>query len=109
MPSKSAIRLLNHPPTGTHAIQRPCLPVYGSEVQQALFLAWRAATHICAKRLVPFLPTLVADLERFGHLRLSQEHRSQLLAMSTTTAKRFLRTQRKPIPRGISTIKAGPS
>jgi hypothetical protein len=64
---KSAIRLLNHPPTGPHIIQRPHLPVYGLEVQQALFLAWRAAAQICAKRLVPFLPTLVADLECCDH------------------------------------------
>src|SRR5215471_6390689 len=32
---------------------------YGPEVQHALFLAWNAANRICAKRLIPFLPTLV--------------------------------------------------
>ena len=104
---KSAIRLLNHPPERTGPIQRPRLPVYGSEVQQGLFLAWKAAAHICAKRLVPYLASLVADLERCGHLQLSAEHKSQLLAMSTTTAERLLRTQRKPTPHRLSTTKAG--
>ncbi len=35
-----------------HAETRP-------DVQHALFLAWHAANRICAKRLMPFLPTLV--------------------------------------------------
>jgi hypothetical protein len=34
------------------------------EVQHALFLAWQAANRICAKRLIPFLPTLLEALER---------------------------------------------
>jgi hypothetical protein len=37
--------------------QRPCQ--YGPDVQHALFLAWNAANRICAKRLIPFLPTLL--------------------------------------------------
>jgi hypothetical protein len=104
---KSAIRLLNHPPGAPLPLQRPRLPVYGSEVQQALFLAWRATAHICAKRLVPYLPELLVDLERCGHLQLSEDHRRQLLAMSATTADRLLRTQHKPMPRGLSMTKAG--
>ncbi|HEY6409519.1 MAG TPA: hypothetical protein VIY29_18830, partial [Ktedonobacteraceae bacterium] len=38
--------------TSGHAGTRP-------EVQHALFLVWHAANRICAKRLMPFLPTLV--------------------------------------------------
>jgi hypothetical protein len=104
---KSAIRLLNHPPEGPHHIRRPRPPQYGPEIQQALFVAWKAADHICAKRLIPFLPTLVASLEQHGHLHLTEETRSRLLAMSVTTAERFLRTQRKPAPHSLSTTKAG--
>jgi hypothetical protein len=64
---KSAIRLLNHLPERTGPIRRPRLPVYGLEVQQALFLAWRAAAHICAKRLVPYLPSLgYCQLKKFA-------------------------------------------
>jgi len=104
---KSAIRLLNHPLSDTDTIQRSRLPLYGPEVQQALFLAWKAANYICAKRLVPFLPTLVPSLERHGHLQISEEHRHQLLSMSSATAERFLHTQYKPKACGISTTKAG--
>jgi hypothetical protein len=82
---KYAIRLLNQKAEGQHAIQRRRLPRYGSEVQQALVKAWKASKYICAKRLVPFLPTMVAALERHGHLQLTEESRSQLLTMSTST------------------------
>jgi hypothetical protein len=104
----SALRVLNHPPESMGPIRRPRLPMYGPQVQQALFLAWKAACYICAKRLVPYLPTLIGFLERQGHLRLSEESRSHLLSMSVTTAERLLRTQHKPTVRGLSVTKAGP-
>jgi hypothetical protein len=56
---KYAIRLLSQPVAAKLKIERPRSPRYGPEVQQALHLAWTAANHICAKRLIPFLPTLV--------------------------------------------------
>jgi hypothetical protein len=104
---KYAIHLLNHAPAGKRTIHRRCLPRYGSQVQHVLLLAWKAAKHICAKRLIPFLPTLVATLQRQGHLHLSEESRSLLLAMSTTTAERLLRSHRPSGPRGLCTTQAG--
>ena len=104
---KYAIRLLNQDSEGQHTIQRRRLPRYGSEVQQALVKAWKASKYICAKRLVPFLPTMVAALERHGHLHLAEESRSQLLTMSISTAERMLRTQHKPVPRGLCMTRAG--
>ena len=80
---------------------------YGPEVQHALFLVWHAANRICAKRLIPFLPTLVEALERHEHLHLSEECRSQLLSMSAATADRLLRSQRKLVKRGLSTTRSG--
>ena len=103
---KYAIELLNQATEST-VIIRPRLPLYGPEVQQALFLAWKAARYICAKRLVPFLPTLVPSLEQHGHLQLSEEHRHQLLSMSAATAGRYLSTQRKPTAHGIATTQPG--
>jgi hypothetical protein len=91
---KYAIRLLNHPVDLKLAIERPRPPRYGLEVQQALHLTWTTANHICAKRLVPFLPTLVESLERHGHLQLSEESRNLLLSMSAATADRMLRPYR---------------
>src|SRR6266513_1873341 len=104
---KYAIRLLNHPVDLKLTIERPRAPSYGPAVQQALHLAWTVANHICAKRLVPFLPLLVASLERHGHLQLSKECRSQLLSMSPATADRILRPYRKQERHGLSTTKAG--
>ena len=66
-----------------------------------------AANNICAKRLIPFLPTLVNSLERHGHLHLSEESRTQLLSMSPATADRILQPLRKQEKHGISTTKPG--
>ncbi len=105
---KYAIRLLNQAPQGKRTIQRRRQPRYDQEVQQALVQAWKAARHICAKCLIPFLPTLVAALERHGHLHLSEETRRQLLSMSPATADRILHTHRTSAPRGLCTTQAGP-
>ena len=99
--------LLNHAQEGQPTPQHPRPRHYGPDVQHALFLVWHAANRICAKRLIPFLPTLVEALERHGHLHLSEKCRSQLLSMSAATADRLLRSQRKRGPRGISTTQAG--
>jgi hypothetical protein len=104
---KYAIQLLNHVPERASRILRPRLPIYGSAVQEALFLAWRSIQYPCAQRLVPFLPKLISVLERDGHLRLNEERRRQLLTMSVRTAERLLSTQRRPTLHGFSTTKPG--
>ncbi len=104
---KYAIRLLNHPTEQKLTITRPRPPYYGPEVQQALHLAWTVANHICAKRLVPFLPTLVASLEQHGHLHLSEQCRLHLLSMSPATADRLLRPYRQHERHGLSMTKSG--
>ena len=104
---KYAMWLLNHTKEVQPAPQRPRPRHYGPDVQHALFLVWHAANRICAKRLIPFLPTLVEALERHEHLHLTEECRSQLLAMSAATADRLLRSQRTRGQRGLSTTRAG--
>jgi hypothetical protein len=105
---KYAIALLNHGEHDQQAIQRRRLPQYGPAVQQALFLAWRATHYVCAKRLLPSLPSLVALLEGQERLQLTEEERCQLFAMSVSTAEHFLRTQRKPRLQGLSITTPGP-
>ncbi len=57
---------------------------------------------------MPFLPELVPTLERHGHLEITDSVRAQLLAMSTATAERILRSIRERSGvRGISTTKSG--
>ena len=105
---KYAIELLNHGEYDQQTIQRRRLPQYRQTVQQALFLDWKATHYVCAKRLLPSLPRLVAMLERLGHVQLTEEERQQLLTMSVSTAERYLRTQRKPRLHGLSTTTPGP-
>jgi len=106
---KYAIRLLTRPPLPAPArIRRPRSPQYGAVVQSSLEIAWAAANFISARRLVPFLPTLVPILERHGHLSLTDGVRTQLLTLSPATADRLLHLARKSgQPRGLSTTKAG--
>lgn len=107
---KYAIKLLTSPVLGPPpaVIHRPRAPGYGPEVREALHIAWQAANGICTKRLVPFLPELVATLERHGHLDLRAEIRSQLLAISPATADRLLRSLRQAHGgRGLSTTRPG--
>ena len=65
-----------------------------------------AADRIRAKRLVPFLPDMVASLERHGHLAVAADVREHLLTISPATADRLLRPLRVPV-RGTSTTKRG--
>src|SRR5206468_10923538 len=104
---KYARWLLNHAEEVRQTHGRSQLCKYGPEVQHALFLAWHAANRICAKRLIPFLPTLIEALERHEHLHISEEFRRQQLSMSAATADRLLRSQRKMGQRGLSTTRAG--
>ncbi len=62
--------LLNHVEEVQQTHGRSKFRKYGPDVQLALFLAWHAANRICAKRLIPFLPTLLEALERHEHLHL---------------------------------------
>ena len=74
---KYAITLLNQPTERPLTIQQhPPFTSARSEVLQALFFAWNVANWICAKRLIPFLPTLIDALERHGHLHLTEESRN---------------------------------
>jgi site-specific recombinase XerD len=102
-----AMWLLNHSVEGQHPPVPRRQRRYGPEFQDALFLAWRAANHICSKRLIPFLPTLIEALERHGHLHLTDACRSELLTMSAATADRLLHGPRRQDLRGISTTRAG--
>ncbi len=105
---KYAIRLLHAPVRAPAPIHRTRAPRYGPAVREALTVAWSATNGICAKRLVPFLPELVPALECHGHLHLSDEVRTLLLALSPATADRLLRPARQAQhPQGLSTTKPG--
>jgi hypothetical protein len=106
---KYAIDLLNRPPEVRPArASRPQARHYDGAVQTVLIDLWEAANHICAKRLVPFLPTLMESLTRHGHLNVSDQIKQQLLAISPATVDRLLRAVRQGgCIRGSSTTQRG--
>jgi len=87
---KYAMWLLNHAKEGQHLPQHPRLHRCWTSGPTRAVPGLACAKRICAKRLIPFLPTLVEALERHEHLHLTEEYRSQLLSMSAATADRRL-------------------
>jgi transposase InsO family protein len=91
---KAAVRLLGQvSPTAGRRRGRP--PLYGAEIVQALVQVWEAGDQACGKRLAPFLPELVARMERHGELAVSAEAREQLVRLSAATIDRRLRPARQ--------------
>lgn len=80
---------------------------YDDAVVDALLIVWQAANRVCSKRLIPFMPSLVESLARFGHLSISEAVKKQLLSVSPATADRLLKQERKKYGRGKSTTTAG--
>lgn len=104
---KHAIHLLSQPGSDYSPPQpqrKGRRRVYTAEVAEALEVVWKAASQICSKRLVPFLPELVETLERHGHLVLSAEIKKKLLGISPATVDRLLAGVRRA---GASTGRRG--
>ena len=87
---KHAIRLLSLALAGQETVPRARPRRYCGAVGEALLLLWEASDRVCGKRLKPLLPTLIEALERHGHLRLPEDVRSQVLAVSAATIDRLL-------------------
>jgi len=104
---KYAIKLLNHgpKPIGIQKKGRPKL--YQGEVVAALVRIWEICGRICSKRLKPFLPEIVAVLERQEELILPVQIKSLLLQMSRATIDRCLKPARFEKQHGLSTTKPG--
>jgi hypothetical protein len=80
---------------------------YQGEVVQALVRIWEICGRICSKRLKPFLPEMVAVLERHREMEFSAEVKELLLSMSCATMDRCLSKEHFEKKRGISTTKPG--
>jgi integrase-like protein len=106
---KYAIELLNHPPKAPPLRKkRHRTHQYTAVVQRALITCWHATNGICSKRLVPYLPELLAVLEQHGELQLDAQTKTQLLTLSPATADRLLRAERqRHRPHGLGTTKPG--
>ena len=58
---------------------------------QPLKTLWEASDHLCSKRLAPFIPELLAALERHGEVKLEPQVREQLIGISAATIDRRLK------------------
>ncbi|MFW5941672.1 MAG: ISNCY family transposase [Chloroflexota bacterium] len=103
---KSAIRALRQG-YQSGAERRGRKRMYTGAVVSALVKIWRVCGCICGKRLQPFLPEMVAVLERHDELVLDEETRRLLLQMSAATIDRKLQPYRQQQGRGLSTTKPG--
>jgi hypothetical protein len=63
---------------------------YGATIKDALTALWEASDHVCGKRLVVMIPTLMPALARHGRLQLEESEQAQLLAVSAATIDRML-------------------
>src|SRR6266516_619805 len=106
---KYTLHLLNHPPQTAPALKtRQRTHQYTLAAQRALITCWHATNGICSKRLVPYLPELVAVLEEHGELQLDAQTKTQVLTLSPATADRLLRAERqRHRPHGLGTTKPG--
>lgn len=91
---KHAMRLLRSGPPAQRSRPRPERRLYDDAVREALIVLWEASDRICGKRLKMLIPILVEAMERHGHLHLTAEIRTRLLAMSAATIDRALRGSR---------------
>lgn len=108
---KHAMRVLRTGPSVTRTAPRPSRRIYGAAEREALIVLWEASDRVCGKRLKAIIPTLIAAMERHGHLSLAAEVRTSLLKMSAATIDRSLQPQREQCsprrrrPGAISTIR----
>jgi hypothetical protein len=102
---KQAIGLLKHGTVSRRRERRGRKRVYAGETVRVLAEVWEVAGRICGKRLQPFLPELLAALERHGEVCIDPETRAQLLAVSASTIDRKLAPFRDG--RGQVTTKPG--
>jgi hypothetical protein len=97
-----------HVSTSAAAGVRPRQRIYTQDVTDALVRIWKACDYIGSKRLHPFVPEMVAVLERHGELTLPDQPKHLLLSMSRSTIDRLLKPSRRArIPHGRSTTKPG--
>ena len=105
---KSAVRLLSGRSRGRRAKKMGRPRRYDDEVVVALKQVWETADRICGKRLKPFMGELVAKMQEWEELRVTQDVADQLCQLSASTIDRLLRPHKdRGLRRPWSTTKPG--
>lgn len=104
---KHAIRKLRKGIPECHRERRGRRRTYTGDAVRVLTEIWRVCGCICGKRLRPFIPEMVAVLERHNELVVDPETKTLVLQMSASTIDRRLASFRQQRDRGLSTTKPG--
>lgn len=79
-------------------------PLYDDSAIEVLVQAWEVSGRICSKRLVPFLPEILFELEKSGMV-IKPETQSAIAKMSARTVDRRLKAERQKDGRSLCTTK----
>jgi len=104
MSRKHVIALLRELSVPSAIGRRGRKPVYDHSTIDVLRSAWIVADHICSKRLVPFLPQILTQLEKAG-MTIQPETRTALERISARTVDRLLHIDRQKHNRSLCTTK----
>ncbi len=85
-----AVRLLRRGEEPTSPSAPKGQRIYDEAVREALTVVWETSDMICGKTLKAALSSMVASLERHGHLDLDPEVQRQLFSASAATIDRLL-------------------
>ena len=83
--------------------------LYSGEADAAVIKIWETLGCICAERVYPQISESIRILEKFGHIKLSDSVKEELLSMSRATIGRRIMSHEKRFGRGkgLSTTKPG--
>jgi len=71
--------------------------IYDKEVLEALKEIWRVSNFLCGKRLAPFIPEIIPQLEASGRISPSDSTREKLLRISAATVDRLLKDEKRKV------------
>jgi hypothetical protein len=103
---KHAIRVLRRCEASVRPDRAHRGRVYGEADQETLIALWEASDRLCSKRLKSLIPVLLPALERHGRIRVDDEARRRLLAVSPATMDRLL-SEVRVLARGGQRRRAG--
>jgi hypothetical protein len=86
---KHAIRVLGSEPQPPRQ-KAPRNREYDDVFRQKLIVLWEAGDRLCGKRLKALIPSLIAAMEKHGHLQLEGVMKLQLMKVSAATIDRLL-------------------